>query len=81
MANAQFHKLPQGDYINLGAPGAPAYFKVVKNPTDGNWYPSFTWNGDAWFDFVPATPATTQAQAQTQLDNFITAFLAGTIGP
>ena len=84
MANAVYHAITIGgnkEYMNLGAPGAPAYFRVVKDPGDGNWYPVFTWNGGDWFNFVPAVPFTTQAQAQTALDTFITNFIAGTIGP
>jgi len=81
MANSPYHKLNNNEYMNLNAPGAPAYFKVARNPTDGNWYPSFTWNGSDWFDFVPASPFTTPAQAQAALDTFITNLNAGTVGP
>jgi hypothetical protein len=79
MANAQYHKLPSGEYMNLGAPGAPAFFKVAMS-NDGLWYPQFTWNGADWFLFVPPAVFTTPAQAQASLDTFITNFLAGNIG-
>jgi len=84
MANSPYHAITIGgnkEYINLNAPGAPSYWKVIHNLDDGNWYPSFTWNGGDWFNFVPASPFTTQAQAQTALDAFITNLNAGTVGP
>lgn len=80
MANAIYHKLPTGDYLNQGYPGGPDYFKVARNSDDGLYYINFTYNGGtSWF--VHANGQTTPALAQTQLDNYITALINGTAGP
>jgi hypothetical protein len=76
MANVIYHKLVNGEYMNQGYPGGPAYFKVAQNPSDGLYYVNFTYNGDNWFLHDPglATPAA----AQTALDNYIASLIAGT---
>jgi len=78
MANALYHQLPDHSYMNLGATGAPAYFKVGLNSGDGQWYPMFSWDGATFTLFQPFA---TQPLAQAALDQFITNFIAGTIGP
>lgn len=79
MANAIYHKLPNGDYLNQGYPGGPCYFKVAQNPNDNLWYINFSYNGGNWF--IHANGQATPAQAQTQLDNYISNLIAGTAGP
>ena len=79
MANVLYHKLSNGNYMNISNPGGPIMFEVLPNPDDGHFYPAFTW--DFTYYRRVGTGQTTAAAAQTQLDSFITSLNAGTIGP
>jgi hypothetical protein len=79
MANANYRKLPNGDWMNQALAGGPNYFQV-QNDNDGLYYPFFTYDGGAqWFRFTPAGGGFgTAAAAQTALDAYVGQLNAGT---
>ena len=77
MANALYRQLNNGEWMRQDG-GGPAYFKIAMNPTDGLWYPQFTYGDDHWFIFFPATPFTGQADAQNHLNSYMASMNAGT---
>ena len=80
MANIGFHRLivnGNNEYMNINAPGAPAYFRIQFEDSTQLWFAEFTWNGESWFRHFPGNA--TQATVQTQLDNFVASINAGTV--
>lgn len=77
MANALYRKLPTGEWMRQDG-GGPVFLKIARDSTDGNWYPTFTYNGSSWFYFVPVVPLATPAAAQTALNNYVGQLNAGT---
>jgi len=78
VASVPYRQLPNGDWLRQDLNG-PCYFKVAQNRVDSLWYPSFTYTGEAWFDFVPAAGGfNTAASAQVALNNYVGQLNAGT---
>jgi hypothetical protein len=78
MANALYRHLAGNNEYMRQDGGGPIYFKIARDPTDGNWYPTFTYDGQNWMIFKPVTPFADMAAAQAALDAYIIQLNAGT---
>jgi hypothetical protein len=78
MTNALYRHLAGNNEYMRQDGGGPVYFKIAKSPSDGNWYPIFTYDGQNWMQFMPAVPFTDMPTAQAALDAYIVQLNAGT---